>query len=83
MTVDVNDTKKIVTIWLTNAEKDDAELRAAAYETCAEYHAKKYMAAVFFSGKDDLFDNTLAMLRYNRRRCAEAEIQKQKPAATQ
>ena len=78
---EVNDAKKIVTIWLTNEEKNDMELRAGLKNLYAEYRAKKYMVAVFSSGSEDLYANTLDMLKYNKRRFAEQEVQREKQAA--
>ena len=34
--------------------------------------------AVFESGRGDLYENTLALLRFNRRRSAEKEVQQEK-----
>ena len=78
---EVNDVKKIVTIWLTNEEKNDVELRAGLKNLYAEYRAKKYMVAVFSSGTEDLYANTFDMLKYNKRRFAEQEVQREKQAA--
>ena len=78
---EVNDVKKIVTIWLTRAEKDDADLREGLKNLYAEYRAKKYMVAVFSSGTEDLYTNTLDLLKYNKRRLAEQEVQREKQAA--
>ena len=78
---EVNDVKKIVTIWLTNEEKNDVELRAGLKNLYAEYRAKKYMVAVFSSGNEDLYANTLDLLKYNKRRLAEQEVQREKQAA--
>ena len=78
---EVNDLKKIVTIWLTNGEKNDMELRTGLKNLYAEYRAKKYMVAVFSSGNEDLYANTLDLLKYNKRRLAEQEVQREKQAA--
>ena len=78
MEMNVRDDKKLVEIWLTNAEKVDPVLREGLKEIYAEYKAKKYMVAVFESGTGDLYENTLALLRFNRRRSAEREVQQEK-----
>ena len=78
MEMNVRDDKKLVEIWLTNAEKIDPVLREGLKEIYAKYKAKKYMVAVFESGKGDLHENTLALLRFNRRRSAEREVQREK-----
>lgn len=78
MEMDVRDDKKIVEIWLTNAEKNDPVLREQLKDVYAEYKAKKYMVAVFESGKGNLYENTRDLLLYNRRRSAEREVQQEK-----
>ncbi|MBQ8186432.1 MAG: hypothetical protein IJ037_06115 [Clostridia bacterium] len=47
---------------------------------CDEYRARKYTVAAFRSGKEDLFDNTLAMLKHNRKLTAENEVKQAKLA---
>ena len=78
MEMNVKDNQQLVEIWLTNAEKADPALREGLKEIYAEYMAKKYMVAVFESGTGDLYENTLALLRFNRRRSAEREVQQEK-----
>jgi hypothetical protein len=56
--MNVRDDKKLVEIWLTNAEKIDPVLREGLKEIYAKYKTKKYMVAVFESGKGDLYENT-------------------------
>ena len=53
--MNVRDDQKLVEIWLTNAEKIDPVLREGLKEIYAKYKTKKYMVAVFESGKGDLF----------------------------
>ena len=78
MEMNVRDDKKLVEIWLTNAEKIDPVLREGLKEIYAKYKAKKYMVAVFESGKGNLYENTRDLLLYNRRRNAEREVQQEK-----
>ena len=78
MEMNVRDDKKLVEIWLTNAEKIDPVLREGLKEIYAKYKAKKYMVAVFESGKGNLYENTRDLLLYNRRRSAEREVQQEK-----
>lgn len=74
--MNVNDGKKLVTVWLTNGEKYDDKLKARLEDVCAEYSAKKYLVAVFESGREELYDNTLALLKYNRQKSAEEEVKR-------
>ena len=66
MEMNVRDDQKLVEIWLTNAEKIDPVLREGLKEIYAKYKTKKYMVAVFESGKGDLYENTRDLLLYNR-----------------
>ena len=81
MRLTVNENSKIVSIWLTKAEQNDAELRESLNPLYKEYHSQKYTVAVFMSGEQDLYENTRDLLLYNRRRSAEKEVQAEKAAA--
>ena len=78
MEMNVRDNQKLVEIWLTNAEKIDPVLREGLKEIYAKYKTKKYMVAVFESGKGDLYENTRDLLLFNRRRSAEKAVQQAK-----
>lgn len=78
MEMSIRDDQKIVEIWLTNAEKIDPVLREGLKEIYAKYKTKKYMVAVFESGKGDLYENTRDLLLFNRRRSAEKAVQQAK-----
>ena len=78
MEMNVRDDQKLVEIWLTNAEKIDPVLREGLKEIYAKYKTKKYMVAVFESGKGDLYENTRDLLLFNRRRSAEKAVQQAK-----
>ena len=77
MEMNVRDDQKLVEIWLTNAEKIDPVLREGLKEIYVKYKTKKYMVAVFESGKGDLYENTRDLLLFNRRR-AEKAVQQAK-----
>lgn len=76
MEINVRDAERLVDIWLTNAEKNDPEIRAELKDIYGKYKKQKYLVAVFASGSQDLYQSTLALLSYNKRRCAELEVQK-------
>lgn len=82
MEINVRDANKLVEIWLTNEEKIDPVLRKGLKEVYTMYKLKKYMVAVFESGKGDLFENTRALLLYNRQRAAEKTVQQEKERCT-
>ena len=76
--IHVRDDCKLVEIWLSNLEKEDAEVRERLKPLCQAYHARKYLVAVFRSGTEPLFEGTRDLLLYNRRRLAEQEVQQAK-----
>ena len=78
MEMTVKDERKLVEIWLTNAEKSDTVLRAGLQGIYDTYKKKKYLVAVFESGSCDLYEQTRDLLLYNRQRLAEQEVQREK-----
>lgn len=78
MEINVRDERKVVEIWLTNAEKDSAELREQLKPLYQKYKARKYLVAVFESGERDLFDATSDLLCRNRRRIAQLEGERER-----
>lgn len=76
--MNVRDDKQLVEIWLTNAEKKDLVLREQLKDVYDKCKKKKYMVAVFESGEKDLYQGTLDLLVYNKHRCAELEVQREK-----
>lgn len=80
MEINVRDDKKIVDIWLTNAEKNDPVLREGLNDIYKKYKEMKYLVAVFESGEKDLYQGTLDLLVYNKRRIPELEVKKEKQA---
>ena len=76
--INVKDEKRMVEIWLSNAEKRDPVLRESLKDIYDKFKKKKYLVAVFESGEKDLYPGTLDLLAYNKRRCAELEVQREK-----
>lgn len=68
MKINVIDDEQLVEIWLTNAEKKDPELREQLKGIYDKFKKKKYLVAVFESGEKDLYQGTLDLLIYNKRR---------------
>ena len=67
MQVCVKDSMKIVEVWISNADKNDAKLSESLQDIYAEYGQKKYKVAVFESGRGDLLDSTIGLLLHNRK----------------
>ena len=81
MEIHVSDDMKLVTVWLTRAEKEDANIREQLKTLYADYKAKKYMVAQFHSGTEDMYRNTRDLLLFNRKRIEELAVQREKQAA--
>lgn len=71
----VDETHKIVELWLTNAEQQDPAFAAHVEQLCAEWHEKKYRAVVFCSGKRELYGLTEGLLLHNRTAAAHRELE--------
>ncbi len=78
MEINVRDNEKLVDVWLTNVEKNDPQIQAQLRELYAKYKEKKYLVAVYQSGSRDLYESTLALLAYNKKRVAELDVQREK-----
>ncbi len=78
MEVNVREDRKLVDVWLTNVEKNDPQIQAQLRGLYAQYKKKKYLVAVYQSGNKDLYESTLALLAYNKRRVAELDVQREK-----
>ena len=73
-----DDAKKLVQVWLTRHEGQDSALQERLKPMYAQWKQQKYMVAVFRSGNEDLQESTLALLAFNKRRCAELAVQREK-----
>jgi len=76
--IERNEEKKIISIWLTKAESQDQELQRRLKAMYPKWKKDKYLVAVYHSGKEDLFESTLALLAYNKKRCAELAVQRER-----
>ena len=56
----------------------DTSLREGLKRLYEVYKKKKYLVAVFESGEGDLYQSTLELLSYNKKRCAEIEVNREK-----
>ena len=78
MEINVKDDIKIVEVWLTQEEKRDAALREQLKPLYQDYEKKKYLVAVFESGSQNLWEETSALLCYNRKRIAQMKMEREK-----
>jgi hypothetical protein len=81
MEMEVRDADKKVLIWLTHAESNSVEMKESLKPIYREFKAKKYLVAVFESGKESLEELTRDLLVYNRTRLRELEMAKEKKAS--
>lgn len=81
MKMEVRDADKKVLIWLTHAESNSVEMKESLKPIYREFKAKKYLVAVFESGKESLEELTRDLLLYNRTRLRELEMAKEKKAS--
>lgn len=77
-----DDEKKMIQVWLSRKESGDEALQSRLKPMYAQWKQQKYMVAVFHSGQEDLKENTLALLAYNKRRSAELAVQQEKKRRT-
>ena len=78
MEIERNEDKKIISVWLTRAESQDENLQRRLKTMYPKWKQDKYLVAVYHSGTEDLFESTLALLAYNKKRCAELTVQQAK-----
>ena len=78
MNVFKNEAKRIVEIWLTNADQQNAQCMAFVDFQINVWKEQKYLPVVFRSGKENLEENTYTMLKYNRERMARREMEYEK-----
>lgn len=78
MEINPHQESKLVEVWLSREDQASQEVQERlreVYRRCAE---EKYTVAVFCSGRQDLAEETSALLLYNRRRSAERAVQQRK-----
>ena len=81
MRMEVKEHSKMLELWLTREEKHDKQFLKSLKPLYQQYKAQNYMVAVFYSGEEDLYQQTRDLLLYNRRRAAEKEVQEQRQQA--
>ena len=78
MEMHINHENKLVDIWLTNADRSNKAIQAELKNIFLEFSNRKYMIAVFESGSNDMFASTLELLKYNKKRSAQCEVERQR-----
>lgn len=85
MELNVRNDSKIVEVWLTREEKQDAQLKKKLKLVYQSFHESGYTVATFLSGELALENVTSGLICYNRKRIAQMEVEQEKeqgPAMT-
>ena len=77
MRMEVKEHSNVVELWLTRDETNDQLFLESLKPLYRQYQAQHYLVAVFYSGEEDLYQQTRELLLYNRRRSAEKQVQEQ------
>ena len=78
MEIERNEEKKIISVWLSKAESRDEDLQRRLKAMYPKWKKEKYLVAVYHSGTEDLYSSTLDLLAYNKKRCAELAVKREK-----
>ena len=81
MRMEVKEHSKVVELWLTREETNDQTFLESLKPLYRQYQEQHYLVAVFYSGEEDLYQQTRELLLYNRRRWAEKQVQGQRQRA--
>lgn len=81
MRMEIKEHSKVVELWLTRDETNDQQFLDSLKPLYRQYQAQHYLVAVFYSGAEDLYQQTRELLLYNRRRSAEKQVQGQRQQA--
>lgn len=73
MKIEINRQSKIVELWLTNAEQQDASFMEGLPAYYEPYQAEQYKVAIFLSGSQELAGMAEGLLLHNRRVAAKSE----------
>lgn len=66
MKVEVNDRFRFASVWLTNEEKDNPQIREKLQPLMDKYKEMKYKFVIFESGSRDLLEQTKGLLSHNK-----------------
>ena len=83
MEITRNEESRIISVWLTNADQQNEEIQNWLKGKYPVWKKEGYLTVVYKSGHEDLYENTLALLRHNRRLSARKEVEAEKRARKQ
>lgn len=76
--ININEQSKIVEVWQSHVDQQDEALQSRLRSMYADWKKKKYLVAVYRSGKEDMYEATRDLLIYNKRRTAELAVRREK-----
>lgn len=77
MLTDVYAEKKLVCVWLDHEDQADPAVQEKLKALYTENKRNNNRVCVFYSGADDLFDLTLQLLQYNRKKIEQNRMEKE------
>ena len=78
MEIHVRENEKLIEVWLTNQEREKLEIKEQMAEIYRQGKERRFLVAVFLSGREELDELTSALLRHNRDKLARQEVQRQR-----
>ena len=67
MRIYTDEKDRLLAIWLSAEENDDASVMAALHPVIAQYKSMKYQPVIYRSGDGNLQENTAALLCHTKR----------------
>ena len=67
MRIYTDEKERLLAIWLSAEENDDAPVMAALHPGISQYKSMKYQPVIYRSGDGNLQENTAALLCHTRR----------------
>lgn len=58
--------KGIIEVWMTNADRQDKQLFESMKQACANWKQQGLLPVIYFSGQEEIYEHTLALLDYNK-----------------
>ena len=83
MEITRNEESRIISVWLTNADQQNEDIQNWLKRKYPVWKKEGYLTVVYKSGHEDLYENTLALLKHNRRLSARREVEAEKLARKQ
>ena len=78
MELHANEALGFMEVWLSNDDQKNEARLAWLKSQYPIWNAQKLKPVIYYSGHEDLYENTLALLKYNRKRRAEKEIERER-----